>query len=372
MGIIMLIDYLEKKALLPRNGCKVSFLFSNNNDLDEIKKMADAGRKIILFSVGNLAESLLALYSVGVKPDALCNSSKEIYSNSIFGYDILSTWDIISNYKKYYIIIPETAPEVRLSIIRQLIWNNVISFSFVKDFVWPDYKKINNGDKLNDSLLLTMNEMVRDVDIISLLLSDRPIDSDYLFWMQCSANWHLVYEWFFMEFAGVGISMLDIGPGFGVFSNSIKKLVNLSIDWIDFRTSDEIPRESIENIFVANIETEKILKKDKYDAIVMTEVIEHFNYNPLPTLVKIKGLLKEDGVLFISCPHWHRHYSYQTWRDMPQPGTDLPFKFHGHVYEYTHDELLEICGEAGLRIVREGVSVSGSSNLMLKIDKSNT
>ena len=40
-----------------------------------------------------------------------------------------------------------------------------------------------------------------------------------------------------------------------------------------------------------------------FDAVILSEVIEHFNFNPLPVLQEINRILKKDGILYITTPN---------------------------------------------------------------------
>lgn len=40
-----------------------------------------------------------------------------------------------------------------------------------------------------------------------------------------------------------------------------------------------------------------------FDAVILSEVIEHLNFNPLPVLQEINRILKKDGILYITTPN---------------------------------------------------------------------
>ena len=93
--------------------------------------------------------------------------------------------------------------------------------------------------------------------------------------------------------------------------------------------------------------------------IILTEILEHFNYNPVPTLKKIRNLLTENGRLYLSTPdasQWGRVTKYySTISDMPAPRRGLPL-FDAHIYQYKKQELLNILISAGFVIQRFGYS----------------
>jgi len=48
---------------------------------------------------------------------------------------------------------------------------------------------------------------------------------------------------------------------------------------------------------------ELVNKQMRFDVIIIVEVIEHLNMNPLPVLQEINRILKPDGILYITTPN---------------------------------------------------------------------
>ncbi|MCX6329104.1 MAG: class I SAM-dependent methyltransferase [Bacteroidia bacterium] len=42
---------------------------------------------------------------------------------------------------------------------------------------------------------------------------------------------------------------------------------------------------------------------DHFDAVILSEVVEHLNFNPLPLIQEINRILKKDGILYITTPN---------------------------------------------------------------------
>jgi SAM-dependent methyltransferase len=42
---------------------------------------------------------------------------------------------------------------------------------------------------------------------------------------------------------------------------------------------------------------------DHFDAVILSEVVEHLNFNPLPVFQEINRILKKDGILYITTPN---------------------------------------------------------------------
>lgn len=95
-------------------------------------------------------------------------------------------------------------------------------------------------------------------------------------------------------------NVLDIGAGYGLFSTILQRKGNFVTDLLE-------PEQKIKY----NLKINKFYKssfenfnsRDKYDIIVMMDVIEHFA-DPLKNLKKIKNLLNDDGILIIQTPNY--------------------------------------------------------------------
>jgi SAM-dependent methyltransferase len=101
-----------------------------------------------------------------------------------------------------------------------------------------------------------------------------------------------------------------------------------------------------------NIEQTAIPWPESFDAVIMTEVIEHFNFHPVPTMRKIAQALRPGGSLFLSTPDadsWGRLERYSSYRDMPPPDPNVPTD-DIHIYQFTEGELREVVADAGLEI----------------------
>jgi SAM-dependent methyltransferase len=352
----MNIEFLEKTAI---SGDLVhsSFLCSTNYRINDI--LAQTDKDIAVFALSKLADCLLALSSVGIAPTVVCNSNPGMTGKRVFGYTVVNTWDLLANKDSYYFIIPITNDNTRSSIMRQLILNGVKQFSFVHNVLLPDFSTTGFGERLEKALLQAIDHHVDYWTTDGFWISKG-------FWhfVNGSAWWNRIIEWIEEDVErSADTRMLDIGPGIGLFSSLVKLLKNTRIDWINIDAS--FITDIAEKVIIANIETDDIEITDKYDIIVMTEVIEHFSYNPVPTLKKIGNYLAPNGRFYLSCPQWHRLYSYKSWRDMPLPGTPLQLDYHDHIYEFSRDELYEICVEAGFDVIREGFSGQGNTNFAL-------
>lgn len=103
--------------------------------------------------------------------------------------------------------------------------------------------------------------------------------------------------------------ILEIGSFLGVVSFSLKKAGALvqAVDIPEFVNSENLQRKYKQHdvpIEGVNLRKNNLPFKDgEFDAIVICEVVEHLNFNPLPVLQEINRILKKDGVLYISMPN---------------------------------------------------------------------
>ena len=104
-----------------------------------------------------------------------------------------------------------------------------------------------------------------------------------------------------------------------------------------------------------NIELDPIPWKEPFDVMVMTEVLEHFNFQPIPTLKKMFNALAPGGVLFLSTPdekEWGRVTQYyKNLKDMPPIDRNMKV-VDAHVWVYSRQELTEVLTAAGFKIVK--------------------
>jgi SAM-dependent methyltransferase len=149
---------------------------------------------------------------------------------------------------------------------------------------------------------------------------------------------------------------LDIGCAYGTLALFCKKTLlcdTYCVDFInDFLSPSLIDKYAL-NFALRNIELDEIPWENKFDAIILTEVLEHFNFYAVPTLKKIKNILSKKGKLYLSTPdalEWGRitqYYSY--FRDMPAPNHQSEI-IDTHIYQFNQAELFSLFDEAGLKV----------------------
>jgi len=103
----------------------------------------------------------------------------------------------------------------------------------------------------------------------------------------------------------------------------------------------------------------------KFDLVLFTEVLEHLNFSPIPTLRKIRDALSDSGVLMLTTPDaqsWGRRYvHYDSWEEMPIASRESPPRIDGHIWHYSEEELAKIFELSGLSVLKfeRSTSVGG-------------
>ncbi|MFA5879871.1 MAG: methyltransferase domain-containing protein [Candidatus Margulisiibacteriota bacterium] len=151
---------------------------------------------------------------------------------------------------------------------------------------------------------------------------------------------------------------LDIGSAYGTLSLFCHKIFNCKNTCTDF-ISIYFPKFLIKKynfkFFLNNIELEKLPIKNEFDIILLTEVIEHFNFNALPTLQKIYKALSKNGYLFISTPNsktWGITKKYYTkYSELPMPNIKNNI-VDDHVWQFNTKEILDLLKKAKFKIIK--------------------
>lgn len=147
---------------------------------------------------------------------------------------------------------------------------------------------------------------------------------------------------------------LDVGCSYGTLSLLTHKTCGAEIflcDFIDAYMSARLLARPGFHFKVCTIELEPVPFEGTFDQILFTEVIEHLNFHPVPTLRKLAERLAPDGWLYLTTPDAADHGKlayYARWQDMPMPHRRDEPPIDAHIYQFAKDELLEVVHEAGL------------------------
>jgi len=147
--------------------------------------------------------------------------------------------------------------------------------------------------------------------------------------------------------------VLDVGCAYGTMAYVLTK-AGMKVDCIDIMPelhSKKMFDELGVDFKKRNIETQKI--DGEYDVVILTDVLEHLCYNPLPVLKKLRKICKKG--LLLSTPAKEvdgvcegKWCDYVNWKQIPNY---KDYKFtDGHHHTYYLWELKELLEEAGFRI----------------------
>lgn len=147
---------------------------------------------------------------------------------------------------------------------------------------------------------------------------------------------------------------LDIGGAYGTLAIFCKNIFDCNVyvtDFVDIFLNKVLLKENDITFSVNNIELDKFPWNVKFDLIILTEILEHFNFQPVPTLKKIYSLLSDDGHLFLSTPdssEWGiTTQYYDSLEAIPKEKSDNFKIIDDHVWQYNKSELLYVLDEAG-------------------------
>ena len=209
--------------------------------------------------------------------------------------------------------------------------------------------------------MITINEVQ---DIISLLNCNWYYSvykqSELLYWLSIS-------EWILDQSI---TNVLDIGTAYGTLL--LYTMLNhncnaYSIDNKQIMSNELIDKYNIK-FQMKSIETDEFEYDIKFDAIILTEVFEHFNFKPIATMKKIADMLTDDGMIYFSTPDSNKSGKlgyYSKWDDMPEANTKHNI-LDAHIYQFNIDELKDIFNQVGLYIYKMNSSNSSNIQLILK------
>lgn len=148
-------------------------------------------------------------------------------------------------------------------------------------------------------------------------------------------------------------SVIDIGTAYGTMAYllSLTGIKVTATDIFPNLHSKQMFKEANIGFLEHNIETDKL--EGKWDTIILTDVLEHLCYNPLPVLKKLhkvcnKGILISTPAKEVDFTCDGKWCSEVSWRQIPQYDK---YKFEdGHHHTYYLWELQELLSEAGFRI----------------------
>lgn len=159
--------------------------------------------------------------------------------------------------------------------------------------------------------------------------------------------------------------ILDIGAAYGTLACYCASLCSAEV-----YTLDVLPYLSLvaANEFHVSRIFGDVERIDPYwpqpSVVILTEVIEHFNFHPLLTVARIHKSMKPGGLLYLSTPDanssWGRVGPYASLAHIPHYS-----RFHSsseradcHIWQYTETEILGILHSGGFAVSSFDLSTS--------------
>ena len=360
----MRVHVLDKKMLKGKMA-EYFFLFTENEQIDTSKKL-------VIFGAGScgcelrypLANYLRKNYSpLPQNPiHAYIDNNSEIAGRQISGIEVMSPQIIKANPNDYYIVIAASlvhSPWIKRQLLNYGVCEKDLAFYI--PITTMDFELFGNKSYV-DSVISAFTDAYKHIPLIDIDLNRLTIWISAIEWSN-----HLC-KWILCDFNGrKNIRMLDIGPGMGIQSIALKKL--LDITWIDVIECRNVPAEYASdnfrhleenfniNLEQGNIETIECDFKEGFDIILFSQVLEHFHYHPVATMEKIISWLKPGGKLYLGVPDNRIRKGpryYDTWKEMPiyDPKHPLKITEYGHQFEYYYEEAIDLFDELKLQIER--------------------
>jgi SAM-dependent methyltransferase len=168
----------------------------------------------------------------------------------------------------------------------------------------------------------------------------------------------------------VSVRVLELGAFFGVNCMALSSL-GYHVTAADVPEFMELPAQ-IERFARRNIATKSVRLEDyvlpfedeSFDVIIMCEVLEHLNFNPLPLLKEINRIGSPDSIFYLSLPNAAQIRNRVNAFRGRALGINIEEFFNqldprsseivnGHWREYTAPEIREILERLGYRIERQ-------------------
>lgn len=361
----MRIELLRKTRLLDNNRCGALSIFTSGHSVEEIRRLQSDGIKLVCFGCDNNSIFYMdTLRESGLTPDVITDNNLKTLDTYFYDIPVKRPAELLKRPEEYYFIVTlgneKYANEVRV----QLLLNGVKDFAIISLNTVFDFDSCAVSG-LKEMFFDAINDIYQDTDFAENHFNEaRYVYINPIKW------WYDTFE-FITQCYGKerrkGIKLLDVGPGSGLESLLYQKALGCELNWINlerlqscYNVSNNqglIDKYDI-HVQVGYIEADEFT--GEYDIIILTDVIEHFAYNPIITMKKLHRMLRRGGHLALSTPNQKTISNYESWRDLPEANDDaasvLRITKTGHVYEYSSSELEELFAESGFQVELKKVS----------------
>lgn len=166
------------------------------------------------------------------------------------------------------------------------------------------------------------------------------------------------------------VRILEIGAFFGLVCICLAKL-GYKMTAVDIPEYMSLPEQKARfakyNVQISEVRLENFLlpfNSESFDAIIMCEVLEHLNFNPLPLIKEINRICAVGGLFYLALPNQTRlgnrislirGRSIQISVDdfFQQLDPSFPVIANGHWREYTMQDIRQMLSPLGFYIKRQ-------------------
>ncbi len=339
-------------------------LITNGSTLQTIREL---DKTVVIFSQGGPKDFyyMKVVSDMGGLKNVVCATVNSTDSVRAPYYQSIDYRQILRNINDYYCIIAaENAQFVRETV-------KMIEHVGGRDFgmLFSGYTKDFGRGYLRQAFFESVNEVFGPVPLLG---NWNEIENCRRASMEGAGYFDVLLSWIYSLGKKRSIKYFEVGPGTGTMTLSLKKLCDINATWLQIPNEEslwiECRRESTKRLYCDNkiemvygyLETDDLsYLNDSFDVVVLSQVMEHFIYNPVNSIIKLREMLHDDGYLFVSVPEEIKHYNVQNFKEMPYP-EELTEKEReermiinefGHFHEYSYDEAKEVFETSGLRIV---------------------
>lgn len=173
-------------------------------------------------------------------------------------------------------------------------------------------------------------------------------------------HWGPVLSWMIMV-SGLKktekqLRILDVGCGYGTLLGIAHNLgfETYGIDFLPMGTylSEETHKKYAIHFEQCNLEASPLPFSGPFDVVLLTDVLEHLNFQPATLLAKIRDVLKPDGCLMVTTPAlghgWQPEIHDMPFEEIPEYSPDVEYQDR-HMKIYSVEELKRLFESTGFK-----------------------
>lgn len=315
-----------------------------------------------------------SLVKFGLKPRICCDFAYEHLpplrlDSSLWLHDYRQ---LLTEPQNYYFIVYAPEPFVRAEIMKLLMYSGVDEFGVLAEG-WTS--TFGDRPRLRGAYEQTLNEIFAPAPFIG---NFQALDNLLRSSLTGAMYWDIPFTQIYRtQKRRAGFRYLEIGPGIGTMTFTLKKLLSFDATWLVLPVAEyfwsELREPEVRRLVTQHqvricegwLETDDLgklnppLRPHSFDVIVMAQVMEHLICHPVPTMRKLRELLAPGGKLYISVPEDIRHHNVENYTQMPEAASLTPAELerrrqineYYHFHEYSFAEASSVFDEAGLELV---------------------